>query len=498
MDPGGAIMFEAAEVGHTIDKATYRRESLKLRSRLLAAQHQLAAANFSVVILVGGVEGAGKPETVNLLLEWMDARGIQTHALTEPTDEERERPQYWRFWRLLPPHGRIGIFLGSWYTAPIIDRVFKKIDGAEMDRQLTEIIDFETMLSRENVLLFKVWLHMSKRDQKARMKELDSHKATRWRVSDQDWAFFKKYDVFRDVCEHVVGKTNTGEAPWHVVEASDERYRSLTVPQLLLQALEGRLAEAQKPQKKLPKPALPKPEKINIIRGLDLSRKLDPETYEKRLEKYSGRLARLTRDLYEQKRSLVVVFEGPDAAGKGSAIRRLTGAMDARNYRVNSVAAPTDEERSRPYLWRFWRNLPRLGRVAIFDRSWYGRVLVERVEGFCAPEAWQRAYAEINEFEEQISRSGTAVIKFWLAISSDEQLRRFKDREVTPYKQYKITEEDWRNRAKWDAYEAAACDMIAKTSTERSPWVLVEANDKNWARIKVLKIVCETLERVVD
>ncbi|MCY3018428.1 MAG: polyphosphate:AMP phosphotransferase, partial [Planctomycetota bacterium] len=205
-----------------------------------------------------------------------------------------------------------------------------------------------------------------------------------------------------------------------------------------------------------------------------------------------------TRQLYEKKRSLLIVFEGPDAAGKGGAIRRLTAAMDARNYQVISIAAPTEEERARPYLWRFWRQLPRLGRVTIFDRSWYGRVLVERIEGFCSTPDWQRAYAEINAFEEQLTRFGIAVVKFWLATTPEEQLRRFKDRETTPYKQYKLTEEDWRNREKWGAYEAAACDMIEKTSSALAPWVLVEADDKLHARLKVMKSACERLERALD
>ncbi|HEY3321003.1 MAG TPA: polyphosphate:AMP phosphotransferase [Planctomycetota bacterium] len=491
-------MFEAAELGNSTDKATYKRESIKVREALLAAQHQLATANFSVVIVIGGVEGAGKPETMGLLLEWMDPRGIQTHALQDSTDEERERPPYWRFWRLLPPHGRIGVFAGSWYTDPIVGRALKNTNGAQFDQQLQDIVSFETMLSRENVLVFKLWLHMPKRDVKVRLEKLAATKKTRWRVSKTDWKFFGKYDAFREVSEHALGKTSTANAPWVIVEATDWRYRALTVGRALVDALQKRLAEAQKPKPQREKPPLPRPDKINIIRKLDMTQKLSDEKYEKKLLKYSGKFNKLTRAMYEKKRSLVIVFEGPDAAGKGGAIRRLTGAMDPRNYQVISIAAPTDEERVRPYLWRFWRSLPRAGRVGIFDRSWYGRVLVERIEGFCAPEAWQRAFTEINSFEDQISQYGVGVVKFWLTITSDEQLRRFKDRETTPYKQYKLTEEDWRNRARWDAYEAAACDMIERTSTEECPWVLVEANDKNWARIKVLKTVCETVERLLD
>ena len=191
---------------------------------------------------------------------------------------------------------------------------------------------------------------------------------------------------------------------------------------------------------------------------------------------------------------MVAVFEGNDGAGKGSSIRRVTSALDARCYDNVSVAAPTEEECAQPYLWRFWRHLPRRGRFTFFDRSWYGRVLVERIEGFCSEADWMRAYSEINDFESRLSRHETVVVKFWLAISKDEQLRRFKQREKTPFKRFKITDEDWRNREKWDAYETAVCDMVDRTSTAGAPWTLVEANNKYFARIKVLKTLCAAVE----
>jgi len=491
-------MFETAEIGNKVDKASFNREAPKIRESLLDVQRRLAGSGLSVIVHIGGVEGAGKSETVNLLLEWMDARGIQVNAIAEPSDEERERPPMWRFWRLLPPKGRIGIFLGSWYTAPIVQRAFGRIDDASFEQALDRIVELETMLVREDTLLLKFWMHVSKQVQKDRLKKLESDPKTSWRVTKQDWKFFKRYDRFRSVSEHALRKTGTAQAPWHIVEASDPRYRFLTVTKTLLASLEERLAAmgARKPRRA--RPSLPKPAKVNVINRLDLDKSLSKKEYEKRLPRLQGDLARLTRHLYEQRKSLLLVFEGPDAAGKGGTIRRLTAPMDARLYQVISVAAPSDEERSHPYLWRFWRHLPRLGKVTIYDRSWYGRVLVERVEGFCAPEDWRRAYSEITAFEAQLTDFGILLIKFWLAIGPKEQLRRFKDRETTPYKQYKITEEDWRNRAKWDAYEGAACEMIEKTSTEASPWVIVEANEKSHARIKVLKTVCKTLEKALS
>jgi len=489
-------MFETAEVGNRIDKRAFAREAPKVREALLKAQRALAGAGFSVVLHIGGVEGAGKSETVNHLLAWLDARGIQTHAVWDSTDEERERPFMWRFWRLLPATGRIGIFLGSWYTAPIIDRVFGRLTAAGLDQALDRILEFEKMLSRENVLVVKLWMHLSKRAQEERLRALESSRKTRWRVRKVDWKFFRKYDDFRSVSEHALRKTGTAWSPWHIVAAEDERYRTLTVTRTILAALTERLAAwKENAGKKIPAAPLPRPARPNVISRLDLKLALTDKVYERRLEKLQGDLNRLTRRLYDRRRSMILVFEGPDAAGKGGTIRRLTSCIDARLYEVISVAAPTDEERAHPYLWRFWRHLPRLGRVTIYDRSWYGRVLVERIEGFCQASDWQRAYAEINAFEEQLTTFGIVVLKFWLAIGADEQLRRFKDRETTPYKQYKITEEDWRNRKRWDAYEAAACDMIERTSTEAAPWSPVEANDNNWARIKVMKTVAVRLKR---
>jgi len=491
-------MFETAEIGSEIDKATYAQQAPEVRARLLAAQTQLGAnANFSTIILIGGVEGAGKTETVNVLLEWMDARGIRTLTYGAPSEDEASRPEYWRYWRSLPPKGRMAIIFGSWYTSPIVERAFDREDQARFDQRLDRIIDFERMLSNENVLLVKFWMHIAKKEQKKRLKQLSRDPLQSWRVSKRDWKFFDRYDEFRKVSEHALRRTSTGEAPWQIVEATDERYRTLTVTKTLLGALEDRLA-ASKVKAEKPKASFPKPRPNNVLRQLDMKSSLDKKEYGKKVLKHQGKIARLTRHLAEKGRSMVLVFEGPDAAGKGGAIRRVTGSMDARAYEVNSVAAPTDEERARPYLWRFWRNIPRIGRVCIFDRSWYGRVLVERIEGFCAPQDWQRAFAEINSFEEQLVESGVVLRKFWIHITAEEQLKRFQDRQETPYKQYKITEEDWRNRAKWEAYEAAAVDMFEKTSTEEAPWVLIEGNDKNWARVKLLKTVAAALEGVVE
>jgi polyphosphate:AMP phosphotransferase len=489
-------MFESAELGHQIDKATYDAQVPKLRAALLEAQIDLARqAKFPVIILIGGVDGAGRGETVNLLNEWMDPRFLQTHGMGEPSDEELERPMMWRFWRELPPRGRIGIFLGSWYTWPILNRVMGRTKTADLDQSLERARRMEKMLTDEGALLIKIWMHLSRQMQEKRLKLLEKDPKTRWRVTERDWEHYKLYKKYRVVNESVIRHTSTAEAPWTIVEGYDPRYRSLTVGRIILDALRLRLKEAEKTGATVHAPLpLPAIDKLDILKTLDLTQQLDKKKFDSELEKYQGKLALLTRSPKFQDLTVIAMFEGNDAAGKGGAIRRVTGALDARDYNIIPVAAPTEEERAQPYLWRFWRHIPRRGRVTIFDRSWYGRVLVERVEGFCSKADWMRAYSEINDFEAQLVRHNIVVVKFWLAISRDEQLRRFKEREKIAFKRFKITEEDWRNRKKWAEYEHAVCDMVDRTSTEIAPWTLVEANDKNFARIKILKTLCQRIE----
>jgi polyphosphate:AMP phosphotransferase len=493
-------VFDTASIAHEIDKAAWKKQEPKLRQALLAAQYDvLNKKSFPVLVLIGGVEGAGKGETVNLLHEWMDPRHIITHAFNLPSEDERERPPMWRFWQRLPPKGRIGIFFGAWHTQPIVDRAFRRINRATLDQRIAEVNRFEKMLSDEGVLLVKFWFHLTKKQQKKRIADLASNKKTRWRVADNEKDLFKMYDVFADASEHFVRATSTGWAPWYVVNGLERRYRSLTVGKTLLAAIEDRLkgGATQTSATNAP-PLLPSIDGRNVIKALDLGQKIPDKDYEKQLEKWQGRLNLLSRDEKFRRISVVSVFEGNDAAGKGGAIRRVTAAVDARFIRPIPIAAPTEEERAQPYLWRFWRHLPRHGRVAIFDRSWYGRVLVERVEGFASEIAWMRAYQEINDFEDELINGGSVLTKFWLAISKEEQFRRFKERERTPFKRFKITDEDWRNRKKWDDYERAVCDMVDRTSTEHAPWTLVEANDKNFARVKVLKTLCKAIEDRFD
>ena len=492
-------MFEAAEVGRKLSKDAYKRRVPALRAALLDAQQRLRGAPFPAIVVFAGVDGAGKGETVNLLNEWMDPRWIVTRAFGEPSDEERERPEHWRFWRELPPRGRIGLFLSSWYSRPVVDRAYRRISRVEFEHQLRGLAEFERTLADDGALILKFWMHLDRKAQRKRLETLERDPLTRWRVTKLQWKHWKMYGSFMNAAEQAIRTTSTGQAPWTIVEGRSEEYRGVAVAEALLAAIERRLSDAQATSargKTAKKPAPSQrraPAAPTVLSHLDMSRRLEKSAFDGELLKWQGTLNKLQRRAARDGVSTILVFEGADAAGKGGAIRRITGALDARQYQVIPIASPTDEERSHHYLWRFWRHLPRAGRVTIFDRSWYGRVLVERVEGFATPAEWMRGYAEINEFEDQLLAHGIVLVKYWIHITEDEQLRRFKARQTSVFKSWKITHEDWRNRTKWDAYDQAVNEMVERTSTSHAPWTLVEGNDKNYARIKVLKTACERL-----
>lgn len=491
-------MFESAELEHAIDKASFEEEYPKLRTELLDAQFDLIASKqFPVILIVAGMEGTGVIDTLTRAHKVLDARHVVTFAIDTPTQEESERPRMWRFWRVLPPKGEIGIYVGSWYATPLTERVLDKSNDARFEQQLGAIKRFETMLAAEGALILKFWLHLSKDDQKKRLKKLEKSERTKWRIEASPWGGSKRYREVKTAAEHMMRVTGTDQAPWIPVNAANKYYRSLTVGNIVLNAIRTRLEQAR-PEQAPPVSApvsSPDVDRRTLLSALDLSLKLEQEDYKKQLSHYQNRLNELVWSKKFRKRSLVLVFEGNDAAGKGGSIRRVIEFLDPRRYRINQFAAPTDEEKAQPFLWRFWRRLPRRGHIAIFDRSWYGRVLVERVEGFCSEVDWRRAYNEISDFENEMAEAGSIVIKFWLAIDKDEQAQRFKARKETGYKRYKITDEDWRNREKWDEYAEAVCDMIDHTGTSVAPWVLVEANDKYYARVKVLKTVCAQIEK---
>ncbi len=506
-------MFRTAELGRKVPKTEFKAREITLRQELLEAQQDLRnlGNKFPVILVFAGVDGAGKGETVNILNEWMDPRWLVTRAYGEPSDEERERPEYWRYWRDLPPNGQIGMFLSSWYSQPVLDRAYGLINEAEFDEKLDRVIAFENELAADGAIILKFWMHLGREAQKKRLKTLGKDPLLHWRVTEKDWQHWRMYDEFIDAAERTIMRTSTGEAPWSIVEGGDANYRSLTVGESLRDTLRKRIdaarleAELKQQVKAAEIPAEPEAAQqepasesvLTVLDTLDMSLHLTKQKYKKELKELQARLNLLHRRAREENVSAVLVFEGPDAAGKGGAIRRITAALDSRNYQVTPIAAPTDEERAHHYLWRFWRHVSRAGRFTLFDRSWYGRVLVERVEGFATEAEWRRAYAEINDFEEQLTQHGIVLLKFWVHISKDEQLARFKAREETPHKRWKLTDEDWRNREKWDDYALAVNDIVEHTSTRTAPWILVEGNDKLYARTKVIRSLCDALEKAL-
>jgi len=501
-------MFESASLGRKVSKEDFESEIPELRERLLTAQTALPKTKSAVMIVVSGLDGAGKGDTLNRLHEWLDTRLVDTIVMGTPSDEERERPHLWRFWRTLPARGRIGLSFGSWYTAPFLSRVEAKVKESSFDAEMARVAFLEQLLARDGMVIVKFWFHLSKDGQRRRLKALQGSKKDRWKLGKDDWKHHKAYDRIVRTAEHVIRLTDTAEARWFLVDAEDDRHRELAVLRILVEVLETVVKSTAAP-KPAPPPtpvaalarsgdalAGPARRRIDtILDHVDLGTKAPAaKEYRSDLARQQARLWKLTWEANRRKVSSVAVFEGWDAAGKGGCIRRMTWAMDARLFHVLSVAKPTDEEYARHYLWRFWRHIPRAGLVTIYDRSWYGRVLVERVEGFAKESEWTRAYLEINDFERQLVTHGTVVTKFWLQISPEAQLERFKERQKIAWKKYKLTDEDWRNREKWRAYELAVHDMVVRTSTNEAPWNLVPACDKRFARLTVLKTFCDRLE----
>ncbi len=489
-----------AKARQRMSKKAYQAQAGVLREQLVQLQVELKKVPFKVLLIVAGPEGAGRGSLLQTLAEWLDPRGVETFSYHAPTDNERAHPHQWRYWRSLPGLGRIGLYAGSWYTEALREEAQGQRSDEQIVHEAERICDFERLLADGGTLIVKVWLGLSKEAQGRRLKALRADSATAWRVTDEDWHHHRIYDRLARTARLMMAKTNRPGARWTTIDAEDERTRDLAVGRLLLRQFQqhkkridglnrGARLKAVRPLR---------PSGLKRLQALPLDQEMSEKEYDALREKWLGRLSRTVRAALAAGRSIVFVFEGWDAAGKGGAIRRLTSAIDPRDYSVISVAKPTDEEKQAHYLWRFWKQVPRKGRMTVFDRSWYGRVLVERIEGFCRPDEWKRAYDEINAFERELTNHGVIVLKYWLHISHEEQLRRFRDREATPYKQHKMNAEDWRNRRKRGAYEVAVGDMLALTERENAPWHLVPADNKRYARLEVLRSASRYIDEALD
>jgi polyphosphate:AMP phosphotransferase len=490
-------VLAAAEAGNRLTKPEFKEIVPRLRVDLINAQFDLKDADFPVIVVVAGDDRLAANDVVKRLNEWMDARHLRTHILREGTPDEEERPRLWRLWRAMPPKGQIAVWAGG-LLRQVTAAVAGEIGEAELERWMRHLEAMQAGLVADGALVVKVFLHTPLERQRARLESASEDRSLAWRVDERDWAALETMPEARPIIERLLRRTSAPGAPWTVVEATDERYRVVTVARTILEALTARLAQGPPPGVAA-SPGLFAPEEgqATVLSRVDLSPSIGRAAYRKRLDKLQARLHELCVEARERGLTTVLAFEGWDASGKGGVIRRVTQALEVGDYRVIPTAAPTQEERRYPYLWRFWRDLPPAGTVVVYDRSWYGRVLVERVEGLATDAEWQRAYDEINDFEEQLVEHGYLLQKFWLHISRDEQLARFQARETTPYKQHKITDEDFRNRERWDDYERAVDQMVLRTSSDAAPWHVVPANDKLWARIEVLETVTGCLERAL-
>lgn len=460
------------------------------REEVLALQLEARAKGVAVVLIIAGIEHAGRAQTVQALMEWLDARHVRIHAMSPPQQSDRFRPPFFQFWRRLPARGTTTILFGSWYRECLQARASGQMSDAAWEEAQTNIRAFEAMLHAEGMMVCKVWLHVSGQRQRETLEARMRDASQAWVLEPSDWAAVGQYPAYRDAAASMLRGTCTQVAPWMVVEGSDSSRRDLQALAVLTQGFAAGLARPPSAPLEGDRPI---PAADNPLVGLLLPERPKRAVYESKLEQLQYEFRMLVAIMEQQNRALALVFEGPDAAGKGGAIRRLIAPLDPRVYEVHAVSAPTDEERAMPWLWRFWRRLPARPRVTVFDRSWYGRVLVERIEGFCSRDDWERGFDEIREFESQLAAAGTVVVKFYLQIHPDTQLKRFQEREQTGYKRHKITDEDWRNRDRWDAYVGAAAEAFARTDTPDAPWILVAADEKRASRLAVLDAVCAHL-----
>jgi len=494
-------MLDQINLNKEISKEDFKKQMKEMEPRIALAERRCKALGIPVIILFEGWGASGKGTLINRLIQPLDPRGFRVFTIQEPTEDEAMRPFMWRFWTRTPASGRIHIFDQSWYERALFE---DKKDA------IAEITNFEEQLATGGTLIIKFFLHISKEEQARRFKKLESLDATQWRVNERDWKQNKDYDSWVQRYDKLLIETDKAYAPWTVVESTDREYAAAKILSTAALAMEAaadkkEAANAAKAAAKAAREAdkskevqKEKEEKNDfrngVLAGVDLTQKLSRKEYKEKLETLQKRMKYLHNEMYQHRIPVVLAFEGWDAGGKGGAIKRITEAIDPRGYEVCPTAAPNDIEKAHQYLWRFWEKVPKFGHLAIFDRTWYGRVMVERIEGFCTEQEWKRAYAEMNQMESCWTNDGYVVLKFWMQIDKDEQERRFTERQNTPEKQWKITDEDWRNRAKWDQYEEAVDEMIVKTSTEKAPWIIVAGNDKYTARIQVLEAVVNAIE----
>ena len=489
-------MLNAIDFNRRMTDVEYRLETRASRDELANLQHRMKDAGLPVIVLFEGWDSSGKGSMIASMIQTLDPRFFKVYTTTDPTPEEQRFPFLWRHWYRTPERGKMAIFDESWYPEVSRARIEDGLSTEDAYSRMDSINTFERQLAQDGYLIIKFFLHISAKEQARRHARLLSDKNTRWRVSERDKFRNKHYKEYYRVYDEMLEKNNTVFAPWHVISAMERRSAMNDIYQIIVDSIRSALEE-----KKMIVPSEYHSQVHNFhlvkqpkLEDVPLYRRLEDSAYRDMLRKEQKKLSKLHNIIYREKIPVVIAYEGWDAAGKGGNIKRLTAALDPRGYEVVPIASPTPIDKAHQHLWRFWQNLPESGHITVFDRTWYGRVMVERLEGFCSEEEWKRAYQELNEFEYELEKWGAILIKFWLHIDSDEQLRRFTERQNTPEKQWKITDEDWRNREKWDQYEVAVNDMVRLTSTEYAPWTIIESQDKKFGRIKAIQTLNDAIE----
>lgn len=463
------------------------------RNELAKRQQVIKDANLPVIVILEGWGTAGKGSALGSIIKYMDPRFFRVYNMDVMSEDEARKPFLYRHAARMPEYGQFSFFDGGVMDEVTKLYLHKSISEKEYTNRIQSIVNYERQLRDNGYLVIKFFLHIDEKTQRERIDKLLKGKNTKWRVSDDDIWQNDHYDKCKKVYDQYIKATDTAACPWHEITADDkdevERFVASTIVASIDAAIKDKWI-AEVPENKF------KLKEVGPLADISLEDKtIADEEYRKRLKELQKELKGLHNKLYQKKIPLIIAYEGWDAAGKGGNIKRIAGALDPRGYEVFPIASPTKEEKNRHFLWRFYNRLPRTGHVAIYDRTWYGRVMVERLEGFCSENDWQRAYNEINEFEKDLTDWGAIVVKFWIQIDKDTQLERFNIRKNTPEKQWKLTDEDWRNREKWDVYEDAINEMIAKTSTKFAPWNVIESNDKKYARIKTLEIVINEIKK---
>ncbi len=466
------------------------------REKLFGQQMLLKEHKIPVLVLVEGWGTAGKGSLIGQMIQNIDPRFFKVASMDQPTEEEKRKPFLCRHFARIPEAGKFMFLDSGWMDEVTEIKVHGKMDQKTYEQRIDSIRRFERQLTDNGYLVIKFFCHISEKEQKKRIEALVGDIDTRWRVGENDKWQNKHYEKCLEVFDRYLEDTNTPSAPWYVIDAKSKKWAELQALEILTQGIEIALQNQSLAvpllQNVFPLVKMPK------LSEIALDPAVEEKEYKEELDKLQSQLKELHNRLYRKKVPVVILYEGWDAAGKGGNIKRITEALDPRGFEVHPIASPEPYEKARHYLWRFWTKLPKTGHIAIFDRSWYGRVMVERLEGFCSENDWKRAYNEMNEFEKELHDWGAVIIKFWVQIDKDTQLERFTMRQNTPEKQWKITDEDWRNREKWDAYETAVNEMIQKTSTSYAPWHILESVDKKYARLKALKIVIRELEKALE